>query len=87
MNSTTTKTSTGPGVSFQDAKILSLLDNALADAVKLWTNRPSPGQRMPRIAFGKSFVEFREAMGDEDFSALFPETKRVVDSVMSHIRW
>ncbi len=74
-------------MSFQDVKLLSLIDQVLADAVHLWSRRPAPSQRLARMDLGKSFVELRKALGDEEMQALFPQAKQAADSIMARLKW
>lgn len=74
-------------MSFQEVRLLSLIDAVLKDAVELWSRRPAPSQRMARMDFGKSFTALRKELGDEDMEALFPQAKMAADSIMARVRW
>jgi hypothetical protein len=71
--------------SLHDIKQLCLLDQLLADALRLWALRPLPTQRGARAALSESWIAFREAISDEELAILFPQTKQMHDSLVRHI--
>jgi len=64
---------------------LSALDTALSDAVRLWTQRPAPSQRLARISFAKTFTRFWKKLSEEERADVFPETKRVFDGALARL--
>jgi hypothetical protein len=71
-------------IHFDDSKLLSSLDDTLADALNLYQARPAPQQRNPRILFGESFARLRDFVGPA-FKVLFPKTQKILDDLLKYI--
>lgn len=73
-------------MSLDDVQVVCALDACLSDAIRLWTQRPAPAQRLARISFAKTFTAFWKKLSEEERSGVFPETKRVFDGALARLK-